>query len=246
MILEACVNSAFSAAEAERGGASRVELCENMAVGGTTPSMGTIREARRLLSIDLYVMIRPRGSDFGYSTEEFRIMQDDVRVAKESGANGVVFGILNDDGTIDRERMKLLIDLARPMGITFHRAFDFVPDPFHAMEELIELNVDRILTSGQEVNAIAGASLIRKLIQQSNGRIIIMPGGGVKEYNIREAIELTGAEEYHLYLTKNDSSKGKYPARNVKLSSQPDPENGIVIVDAEKIRQVKEIIREKR
>ena len=186
MIIEACVNSAISAIEAQKGGADRVELCENLHDGGTTPSAGTIKFARKNLHIGLFVMIRPRGGDFLYSEDEFEIMKEDIKVARELGADGVVFGILKPDGTIDLERMKTLVDLARPMGITCHRAFDMTADPFQAMEDLITLGIDRILTSGQQKTASEGASLILELIQRSNGRIIIMPGSGVKEDNIEE------------------------------------------------------------
>jgi copper homeostasis protein len=149
MILEACVNSAISAIEAQKGGADRVELCENLHDGGTTPSAGSIILARKHLHTGLFVMIRPRGGDFLYSSDEFEIMKSDIRMAKELGADGVVFGILLPGGTIDVERMKILSDLARPMGITCHRAFDMTADPFQAMEDLIGLGIDRILTSGQ-------------------------------------------------------------------------------------------------
>src|ERR1039457_4698355 len=146
MLLEACVNSVVSAIEAQKGGASRVELCENMQEGGTTPSAGSILTARRNLYIDLYVMIRPRGADFLYNDLEFEIMKQDIHLAQELGADGVVFGILKSDGTIDKERMKVLVELARPMRITWHRAFDMARDPYEAMEDLISLGIDRILT----------------------------------------------------------------------------------------------------
>ena len=139
MILEACVNSALSAIEAQKGGADRVELCENMADGGCTPSAGAIWFARQRLQIGLFVMIRPRGADFLYNHEEFEIMKEDVRMAKELRADGVVFGILNPDGTIDTEQMGQLAELARPMGITCHRAFDMTHDPFEALGDLIRL-----------------------------------------------------------------------------------------------------------
>src|SRR5512138_1393956 len=164
MLLEACVNSALSAIEAQAGGADRVELCQNMPEGGCTPSAGAIRYARKELRIGLFVMIRPRGADFLYSDGEFEIMKEDIRVAKELGADGVVFGILKADGTIDRQRMEELIRLARPMGVTCHRAFDMTRDPFGALEDLIALGVDRILTSGQCDSALEGAPLIRQLI----------------------------------------------------------------------------------
>jgi copper homeostasis protein len=178
MIIEACVNSAVSAIEAQKGGVGRVELCENLHDGGTTPSAGSIFLARKNLQIGLFVMIRPRGGDFLYSDDEFEIMKEDIRVAKNLGADGVVFGILLPDGSIDTSRMKILIDLARPMGISCHRAFDMTADPYMAMEHLIDLGIDRILTSGQQPTAPEGAGLIRELIVRANERIIIMPGCG--------------------------------------------------------------------
>ncbi len=210
MIIEACVNSAVSAIEAQKGGAGRVELCENLHDGGTTPSAGSIRLARNKLQIDLFVMIRPRGGDFLYSTEEFEIMKEDIRVAKNLGADGVVFGILLPGGALDVKRMRVLIEMARPMGVTCHRAFDMTADPFQAMEDLIGLGVDRILTSGQQPTAQQGAPLIRDLINKSAGRIIIMPGSGIKEPNAAAVIESTGAKEIHIHLEKIRKSKMQF------------------------------------
>lgn len=242
MILEACVNSAISAIEAQKGGADRVELCENMPEGGCTPSAGTITFARKHLHIQLFVMIRPRGADFCYSDEEFEIMKEDIHMAKESGVDGVVFGILRPDGTIDRERMGKLADLARPMGITCHRAFDMTRDPFEAMEDLVALGIDRILTSGQSVSALEGAPLIRNLIEKAKGRIAIMPGHGIKEHNLEEVIKATGASEYHLYLTKQVPASMQFKRNDVKMGKPELPEYQITIADAERIRKAKEIL----
>ena len=239
MIIEACVNSAISAIEAQKGGADRVELCENLHDGGTTPSAGAIRFARKNLHIRLFVMIRPRGGDFLYSDDEFEIMKEDIKVARELGADGVVFGILKPDGTIDLERMKTLVDLACPMGITCHRAFDMTADPFQAMEDLITLGIDRILTSGQQKTAPQGASLILKLIQRSNGRIIIMPGSGVKEDNFEELIRKTGATEVHIHLEKQQPSRMifKQPAVYMGIPDQSEFEH--TLTDWERIRKMR-------
>jgi copper homeostasis protein len=242
MILEACVNSATSAIEAERGGADRVELCENMLEGGCTPSAGSIKYARKHTQIGLFVMIRPRGADFCYNEDEFGIMKQDAVMAKELGADGVVFGILKPDGTIDKERMAQLAELARPMKITCHRAFDMTRDPFEAMEDLISMGIDRILTSGQSDSALSGAPLIRDLIGRSKGKIILMPGHGVKEHNLEEVIRATGADEFHLYLTKNVTTPMKYVRNNVKMGSSGHSEHEYVIVDRERIARAKEII----
>jgi copper homeostasis protein len=239
MILEACVNSAMSAIEAQAGGADRVELCENMPDGGCTPSAGAIIAAREHLTIGLFVMIRPRGADFCYNDTEFDIMKHDVITAKNLGTDGVVFGILNPDGTIDRARMARLTELARPMGITCHRAFDMTRDPLEALEVLVELGIDRILTSGQRDSALEGAPLIKKLIGQAAGRINIMPGHGIKEHNFAEIIRATSADEFHLYLTRMVQSRMTFTRDSVSMGAPDLPEYAFKLVDREKIRLAK-------
>jgi copper homeostasis protein len=238
LLLEACVNSAPSAVEAQLGGANRVELCENMLEGGCTPSAGTIKYAKQHLSIPVFVMIRPRGADFCYSEAEFGIMKSDVTMARELGADGVVFGILNPDGTIDRERMAELVSLARPMGITCHRAFDMTRDPFEALDTLISLGIDRVLTSGQADSALLGAPLIRKLIAHAAGRIIIMPGHGIKEHNFAEAIQETGAIEFHLYLPRQVPTTMKFVRNDVKMGKPDLSEYVVTLIDRERISSV--------
>ena len=242
MKLEACVNSAVSAIEAQKGGADRVELCENMMEGGCTPSAGTIKRARQHLTIGLFVMIRPRGADFCYNDAEFEIMKEDVKVAKDLGADGVVFGILKPDGTIDKERMAILADLARPMAITCHRAFDMTRDPFEALDDLISLGIDRVLTSGQSDSALVGAPLIRKLIEKADGRIILMPGHGVKEHNLDDVIRETGASEFHMYLTKNVRTKMDFIRKDVSMGKPELSEYEHLIVDSERIATAKKIL----
>jgi len=241
-ILEACVNSAISAVEAAKGGADRIELCENMMEGGCTPSAGTIRFARQHLQIPIMVMIRPRGADFLYSDAEFEIMKNDILTAKELGADGVVFGILKPDGTIDRVRMEILTGISRPMQVTCHRAFDMTADPFKALDDLISLGIDRVLTSGQSDSALLGAGLISKLIEHAKGRIIIMPGHGIKEHNLEEAIRLTGATEFHLYLTRQVPSSMQFLRNDVKMGKPALSEYGYEVVDAERIRRAKNIL----
>ena len=243
MVIEACVNSAMSAIEAQAGGAGRVELCENLHDGGTTPSAGAVRLARERLHIRLFVMIRPRGGDFLYSEDEFRIMQEDIRVAKELGADGVVFGILRPDGTIDTECMRILCGLARPMGITCHRAFDMTVDPFRAMDELIDLGIDRILTSGQQPTAPQGAALIRDLVARAAGRITIMPGSGVKEHNIVELVRATGVSEVHIHLEKPLESEMTFRQPSVYMGKPDQSEFSSVITDRERISRVKELLQ---
>ena len=243
-LLEACVNSAVSAINAQAGGAQRVELCENMMEGGCTPSAGAIQFARQKLHIPIMVMIRPRGADFLYSDDEFEIMKPDIVMAKDLGADGVVFGILTPDGSIDVARMRQLIELARPMQVTCHRAFDMTADPFKAIDDLISLGIDRVLTSGQSDSALLGAPLISELISRAAGRIIIMPGHGIKEHNLREAIDLTGASEFHMYLTKKVPSSMKFIRDNVKMGKPDFSEYGCEVVDAVRIRKAGEIMKE--
>ena len=242
MLLESCVNSAISAIAAQKGGADRVELCENMADGGCTPSSGTILFAKKHLTIPIFVMIRPRGADFLYSEEEFEIMQSDILMAKKLGADGVVFGILMTDGRIDIDRMKELTALSRPMGITCHRAFDMTRDPMEALDDLIEIGVDRVLTSGQADSALDGAKLIRRLIERARKKIIIMPGHGVKENNLMQVVQETGATEYHMYLTKQVIGSMTFIREDVKMGVPDQSEFEYVQVDEKRIRKAREIL----
>jgi copper homeostasis protein len=197
-IIEVCVNSVESALAAQDGGADRVELCDNLFEGGTTPSIGSMAVARERLSIKLQVIIRPRGGDFLYSDLELDIMQRDIEAAKKLGVDGVVIGLLTADGHIDIPRTRQLVDLARPMNVTFHRAFDVAREPFVALDTLMDLGIDRILTSGQEETVIEGADLIAELVRKAGNRLIIMPGGGVNERNAGRIIALTGVQELHV------------------------------------------------
>jgi copper homeostasis protein len=175
-----------------------VELCDNLLEGGTTPSAGSIKVARRGLKIGLQVIIRPRGGDFLYSAEELDVMREDIRMAKDLGADGVVLGCLTAEGDIDRVRTEELIRLARPLNVTFHRAFDTCRDPKRVLEELIALRADRVLTSGQEASCWEGLELITALHKQAAGRIIVMPGGGLTPSNIQKFVATTGVSEVHL------------------------------------------------
>ena len=196
--LEICIDSVESAVASEQGGAQRVELCGSLIEGGTTPTAGMIAETRERISIGLQVMIRPRGGDFFFTEAEHAVMRREVKVAKDLGANGIVIGCLNSDGTINVEHSKALIELARPLNVTFHRAFNMTRDAFEALDTLIELGVDRILTSGQEPTVLEGAELIASLREKAGDRVIILPGGGVTERNLAKIIELTGVAEIHI------------------------------------------------
>ncbi len=198
MRIEICVDSVEGAIAAERGGADRVELCDNLIEGGTTPSAGAIKLARARLRIGLQVIVRPRGGDFLYTATEFEVMKEDIRTAKTLGADGVVLGCLTSAGDIDAARTSELIGLARPMNVTFHRAFDMCRDARQSLEALIELHVDRVLTSGQESTCLEGQEFLAELHRQSAGRIIVLPGGGLTPRNIRRVVEATGVTEVHL------------------------------------------------
>lgn len=181
----------------QKAGAHRIELCDNPGEGGTTPSYGFLKKARELVSLDLFPMIRPRGGDFHYSTEEYEIMKEDILQCKELGCDGVVFGLLNSNGTIDQARMAPLIELAYPMRVTCHRAFDRTRDGFEALETLIEMGCERILTSGLTPNVIEGAETLAKLVEAADNRIIIMPGSGIKSTNIKSIAQQTRTIEFH-------------------------------------------------
>jgi copper homeostasis protein len=195
--LEICANSVDSAIAAQQGGAIRVELCDNLLEGGTTPSIGQIKQARSSINIQLYPIIRPRGGDFLFNENEFEIMKSDIRACVAAGCDGVVIGILKADGQVDKERCQELVELAGPLGVTFHRAFDVCADPFQALEDIIAIGCERILTSGCKPTAFEGAEMIRQLIEKSAGRISIMPGSGVREENIALLVGKTGAKEFH-------------------------------------------------
>ncbi|GAB3925508.1 copper homeostasis protein CutC [Mucilaginibacter myungsuensis] len=197
--LEVCANSATSAIAAQAGGAIRVELCNNLHQGGTTPSQGHIVLSRKALEIQVYTIIRPRSGDFLYTDDEFEIMKADVEQSIDLGCDGVVFGILNKDGSVDMARNAQLIGMAHKAGLgaTFHRAFDVANDMHKTLEDLIELGFERVLTSGGRSSAMEGISNIHKCIEQANGRINIMPGAGINADNVANLIRFTNATEIH-------------------------------------------------
>jgi copper homeostasis protein len=179
MTIEIVVYNIESALKAQEGGADRLELCENPAEGGTTPSYGTIEVVRQNVSIDVFVMIRPRGGDFCYSGYEFHAMKRDIVQCQKLGVDGLVFGVLNPDGTLDKKRCKELINQCRPLKATCHRAFDMTRDPFEALEDCIDVGFDRILTAGHAAKAIDGIELISEIVKRSKARIAVMPGSGI-------------------------------------------------------------------
>jgi copper homeostasis protein len=196
-IIEIASSDFLTTKSAVEGGADRVELCANLAEGGTTPSLGHIKKCREAFNVLIYPIIRPRGGDFLYTDEEFEIMLHDVNLCKQLGCDGVVIGLLNNDGSIDIKRAARLIEAAYPLGVTFHRAFDRCRDPFEAMEQLIGIGCERILTSGQKPVATEAVDLIAQLNKAADDRIIIMPGSGVRKENIKMLAEQTGCVEFH-------------------------------------------------
>ena len=196
-MLEICVFNIAAAIAAEKAGADRLELCENYDNGGTTPSYGTLKLIRRHINIPVFVMIKPRGGDFYFTEEEYQAMQDDVLLCKELGYEGVVIGLLDKEGNIDIAKNKKLVQLAYPMEVTFHRAFDRCKNPTQALEDIIACGCTRILTSGQQSTAPEGQHLIKQLVEQAGERIIIMPGSGVNSKNVSALRQYTAATEFH-------------------------------------------------
>ncbi|GAC1471548.1 MAG: copper homeostasis protein CutC [Isosphaeraceae bacterium] len=212
-VVEICAQGIESALAAQQGGADRIELCEDIAVGGVTPSAGIIAVACRGLSIPVHVLIRPRGGDFLYSDAEFEVMLYDIQMARSLGASGVVFGILNGEGAVDIPRIARLIEAARPLCVTFHKAFDQVRDVSSALEELIALGVERVLTSGTAGSAVEGMALLAALARQGAGRILVMPGGRITE---RDIPILTGAGLNEIHIGSAACAGGPTAAARVR------------------------------
>ncbi|MEM7335289.1 MAG: copper homeostasis protein CutC [Chloroflexota bacterium] len=243
--VEICVNGVTSALAAQSGGAHRVELCENLAAGGTTPSFGTIAVASEKLNIDLMVMIRPRGGDFCYSDEEFEVMQANIKQLHALKVTGVVFGILQPTGHIDMERCQKLIDLARPMKVTFHRAFDMVIEPFKALEDCLELGVDMILTSGQQPQAPMGLDLIRRLNQSAGNRLKVMPGSGITFENAKKVVAETAVSTIHVSSAVQHAISSKMQFKNQILSmgtAHDQAEFHLTYTSAERVRQLVQVV----
>lgn len=238
VLIEVCANSVESALAAQAGGAARVELCSALVEGGITPSAAVIELARERLHIRLHVLIRPRGGDFCYDDTEFAVLKRDIAFCKRIGADGVVIGILQPDGRVDVERMRELIATARPMSVTFHRAFDMTADASRALDDILALGAERLLTSGQRGSAIEGKELIADLVRRAGDRLIVMPGAGINEGNIRGLITATDAREYHLSGQKKVASRMIYRNPHVFMGVPGLPEYEIGGTDAEKIRRV--------
>lgn len=232
-LLEIAVFNIESAIKAANAGADRIELCENPADGGTTPSYGTLKTIKEKISIPVFPIIRPRGGDFLYSDNEFEVMVKDVELCKSLGFEGVVLGLLQADGGVDFVRTQKLVEWAYPMEVTFHRAFDRAKAPLQALEDIIKAGCNRILTSGQVPDAFEGKDLIKKLVQQADERIIIMPGSGVMSNNIQELARFTGAVELHSSARKMQPSDMSF----IQNSMRETLEN--ISVDTDEIKKMK-------
>jgi copper homeostasis protein len=239
--VEVCAGSVQSVIEAEKGGASRVELCDNLFEGGTTPSAATIEIASKSVKIPVYAMIRPRGGDFLYSNLEFEIMKRDIFFVKQYGAAGIVIGLLLPDGSVDERRTGELVCIAKSLGlgVTFHRAFDMSSNPRKALETIITAGCERILTSGGENKAIDGKELIKELVTAAAGRISIMAGSGVNPQNVRDLIEYTGITEVHVSGKHRVAGGMLYKNPKINMGGLPGiPEYEIDITDAETVRRI--------
>jgi copper homeostasis protein len=247
MLIEACVDSVESAVAAERGGAKRVELCAALIEGGLTPSAGAIALTRDKIDIGLHVIMRPRGGDFLYTDLEHDVMLRDIDGSKAAGADGVVIGILDAQAQVDRGRTQELIERARPMSVTFHRAFDMTREPFVALETLIELGVERILTSGQEESAMAGLEFLKELVERAGERIIIMPAGNIHENNVAKIANATGANELHVTGFKDVDSAMSFRNPRVYMGGTlRPPEYTRSVTDAECIGTLVRLAKESK
>lgn len=235
---EVCANSVASCIAAEQAGADRVELCAGIPEGGTTPSLGAIAVARDVLkNTKLHVIIRPRGGDFLYSEEELEQMFHDINVCRKWGVDGVVFGCLTSEGRVHMLDNRDLMDEAKGMSVTFHRAFDRTVDPFKALEDIIGLGFDRILTSGQQPKAIDGVNLLEQLHDKAKGRIHLLAGSGVNEDNIREIYEHTGIHEYHFSARVGIKSGMKNMGGHVYMGAKGADEQTILVTSKERVEQ---------
>lgn len=235
--LEICAGTLNSALIAQANGADRVELCDNLAEGGTTPSAGMISQCKKLLHIPFFPIIRPRGGDFVYSRAEFEVMKDDVIFCRKLNCEGVVIGMLREDGNVDVERCSELISLAGSMQITFHRAFDRCKSMGKSLEDIVGLGCHRILTSGGKVHAIDARNKLKSLVEQAGSRISIMPGSGINNYNLKEILRETGAYEFHT------TAKKKLPPISDPIYPGSIDPSVYFETDAENVRLLKEVLQ---
>lgn len=242
ILLEIVASTVDDCVAAESGGADRIELCAAIASGGLTASLATLIEAKERVRIPVMAMVRPRAGGFCYSGADFAVMRRDASLLLENGADGIVFGVLDPNGKIDTERCGKLLELAGERHTVFHRAFDVVPDPMRALDELIDLGFTRVLTSGQKKTAVEGRELIRQLMRRADRRIEILPGGGVRPHNVRELIQTARCTEVHLtaFSAKVDASTCNSP---LSFGSIPEaPSSSYEAVDHEAVRRMREAL----
>lgn len=241
-ILEACVDSVESALAASRGGATRIELCSNLIIGGTTPSPSLFQEIREHSEICTHILIRPRFGDFCYTDYEFRVICKEVENFRKLGANGVVIGILKPDGTLNMEQMKILMEKAGEMSVTLHRAFDVCVDPMETMSQAKELGIRTILTSGQKNHCLEGRDMLKKLVAQEDDRITIQVGSGVNADTIREIQPYTGAHAFHMSGKQNLESQMLYRKEGVSMGVSSISEFEIIRTEEGKIRRACQVL----
>ena len=243
-ILECCVDSVESAWNAVNGGASRLELCGNLIIGGTTPSIGLFHQIRKTSDIRIHALIRPRFGDFCYTKYELEIMKEEIRAFGKEGAEAIVIGALTEDGDLDLHAMEEMIKAADGMDVTLHRAFDMCRNPIQTLEEAIQLGVNTILTSGQQQSCWAGRELIREMIQRSNGRIDIMAGGGVGAEVIRKLRPVTGAASYHMSGKITLDSPMRYRKEEVSMGLPSLSEYEIWRTSEENVKEAVRVLEE--
>ncbi|MFZ0632143.1 MAG: copper homeostasis protein CutC [Acidobacteriaceae bacterium] len=242
MQLEICIDSVESAIAAERGGADRVELCSDLLEGGITPSAGMIAAVRRSIRIGVFVMIRPRGGDFCYTETELAIMQDDIRRARELGADGLVLGILNEDATVDVARTASLVRLAEPLPVTFHRAIDMTPDPVDALQSVIQTGARRVLTSGGAAKVTEAIDTLAHMVAAAGSRLAVMAGSGINPETIAGVATATGASEFHAALRTEFSSPVLYRKEGVTMGDPPDREYLRFVVQEDRVRALRSVV----
>ncbi|MBI5364777.1 MAG: copper homeostasis protein CutC [Planctomycetes bacterium] len=239
VLLEICVDSVEACIAAAEGGADRLELCAGLVEGGTTPSAGTLAFALEKVRIPIVVLVRPRRGDFLYSTVELETMRRDVLAAKSAGASGVAIGALERDGTVARYAVRTLVNAARPMPVVFHRAFDHVLDPLQALQTLVELGIERVLTSGGAATAPEGTERIAELVQAARGRIEILAGGGVRPENVRALVRKTSVSEVHATARELVSSAMEHRPEVPRFDGEPVETWQLHATRAERVRSLR-------